>query len=316
LFQREFEKLLKQEAVKVLMGTIKDNPHFSKGKFVIVGSTINGTAATKSDLDLHFCMNVPNDRMPSLKQLCEHLKRQRCVTSVYPIFLTTVPIVQVVLNPPYDLLRIEISIDSCHAVHTTHLVRHYMKMDYRARYLAFLVKEWAVNQNIRTPSNGTMSGISLVIMVIHFLQCCCNPPILPNLQFTRQDLFSNNIPTERLVEIEDASSLFPCQMPSNDATLGELFIAFFEYYSNFGFDQNGISLEHGGIISRDELSVETDRRGMYVDEPFAHFNTLRSLVDYDLVLQSIKDAFHLLNGHKLNEAAPDFKILMHQKNSL
>lgn len=194
------------------METIKNVPLFCKGKFIIVGSTVNGTAATKSDLDLHFCMNIPNDRIPSLKQLSDHLKHQKCVISVYPIFLTTVPIVQVVLKPPFDLLRIEISIDSCHSVHTTHLIRHYMKMDYRARYLAILVKEWAVNQNIRTPSNGTMSGISLVIMVIHFLQCGCNPPIIPNLQFTRNDTFSNNISNEQLVEIDDLSQLceFSC----------------------------------------------------------------------------------------------------------
>ena len=105
-------------------------------------------------------------------------------------------------------------------------------------------------------------------------------------------------------------------MEFNDGTMGELLIAFFDYYSNFNFDQDFINLTEGRISSRDLLDVDSDRRGIYVDEPYAHFNTLRSLIDSDLVFQSIKNSFNLLIGPRLDQKPPDFRRLMYQGSSL
>jgi len=44
-------------------------------------------------------------------------------------------------------------------------------VDARLRPLVMFVKQWAKVQNINDASQGTISSYSLVLMVIHYLQC-------------------------------------------------------------------------------------------------------------------------------------------------
>ncbi|KAE9548990.1 hypothetical protein FO519_007802 [Halicephalobus sp. NKZ332] len=311
--EKESEKILKIQAVERLMEDIKTHPVLRDGKLIVFGSTMNTTAVSNADLDLYFYLGKNHERKHLLlNQLFHHLNQSSQVSSIIHVDVAKVPILQVAMKPPFENIRIEISSNSDYSIYTTFLVRKYLKLDSRARYLSILIKQWAVIHKIKVPSHGTMSGISLILMVIHFLQCGCDPPILPNLQFVRKDIFSEDIPIELLLDREDLVYPGKESFPFNDATLGELFIAFFDYYSNFDFDQDAINLAEGGITSRDFLHINSDKRGMYVDEPFAHFNTLRSLVDFDLVLRSIKDGFELLDGPHLHRKFPDFRRLMHQ----
>lgn len=60
-------------------------------------------------------------------------------------------------------------------------------MDWRLRPLALVVKIWAQYHGINNAKEMTISSYSLVLMVIHFLQCGITPPVLPCLH----DMYPN-----------------------------------------------------------------------------------------------------------------------------
>lgn len=49
-----------------------------------------------------------------------------------------------------------------------------LSVDWRVSCLVLFVKHWAKAQNINDASHGTISSYSLVLMVIHYLQCKCS----------------------------------------------------------------------------------------------------------------------------------------------
>lgn len=53
--------------------------------------------------------------------------------------------------------------------------------------MALVVKIWAQYHGINNAKEMTISSYSLVLMVIHFLQCAVSPPVLPCLH----DLYPN-----------------------------------------------------------------------------------------------------------------------------
>lgn len=62
-------------------------------------------------------------------------------------------------------------------------------MDWRLRPLALVIKLWAQFHHINNAKNMTISSYSLVLMVIHFLQCGISPPVLPCLHSMYPDKF-------------------------------------------------------------------------------------------------------------------------------
>lgn len=75
----------------------------------------------------------------------------------------------------------------------------------------------------------TISSYSLVLMVIHFLQCGLTPPVLPCLHAMYPDKFQKN---HDLSNIDMIETIKPYES-DNRLSLGELFLKFLEYYSNF-----------------------------------------------------------------------------------
>lgn len=103
-------------------------------------------------------------------------------------------------------------------------------MDWRLRPLALVVKLWAQYHNINDARNSTISSYSLVLMVIHFLQYAVKPAVLPCLHQLRPDSFQlhHDITTIDMVEQCDVN-----WKSDNRQPLGELFVRFLDYYSNF-----------------------------------------------------------------------------------
>jgi poly(A) RNA polymerase GLD2 len=103
-------------------------------------------------------------------------------------------------------------------------------VDWRLRPLALIVKLWAHFHNINDARNSTISSYSLVLMVIHFLQSAASPAVLPCLHNLCPDKFfvQHDITTIDMVE--------KCEVnwkSENRQSLGELFLRFLDYYSNF-----------------------------------------------------------------------------------
>uniref|UniRef100_A0A915DTS5 Uncharacterized protein n=1 Tax=Ditylenchus dipsaci TaxID=166011 RepID=A0A915DTS5_9BILA len=61
-------------------------------------------------------------------------------------------------------------------------LRYYARIDDSFPILCVLVKSWAKVQGIAGGFQGTLNGISLVLMVLHFMQVGTSTPVLPNLQ--------------------------------------------------------------------------------------------------------------------------------------
>lgn len=96
--------------------------------------------------------------------------------------------------------------------------------------MALIVKLWAQFHNINDARNSTISSYSLVLMTIHFLQYAVKPKILPCLHQLCPDNFRlvHDITTIDMVEKCDVN-----WKSENRQPLGELFVRFLDYYSNF-----------------------------------------------------------------------------------
>lgn len=82
----------------------------------------------------------------------------------------------------------------------------------------------------------TISSYSLVLMVIHFLQYAVQPCILPCLHSMYPDKFQDPF----YHRVNDITSIDMCEElepfeSQNKQTLGELFVEFLGYYSNFRY---------------------------------------------------------------------------------
>ena len=82
-------------------------------------------------------------------------------------------------------------------------------------------------------------------MLIHFLQSGVSPPILPNLNALRQDLFDGNLPLHKLEASYDLD--LEIEMEENTTPIGDLLIGFFRYYGFFRYDHDGIYIRMGCI---------------------------------------------------------------------
>lgn len=76
---------------------------------------------------------------------------------------------------------------NCQFHSTNFLFPFIIAVDWRLRPLALVVKLWAQTHGINNAKEMTISSYSLVLMVIHFLQCGVAPPVLPCLH----DLYPN-----------------------------------------------------------------------------------------------------------------------------
>jgi poly(A) RNA polymerase GLD2 len=105
-----------------------------------------------------------------------------------------------------------------------------LSVDWRIRPLALVVKLWAQFHNINDARNSTISSYSLVLMVIHFLQYAVKPAILPCLHKLMPEKFNHlhDITTINMVEHCDIN-----WQSDNTQSLGELFLRFLDYYTNF-----------------------------------------------------------------------------------
>ena len=83
-------------------------------------------------------------------------------------------------------------------IQNTHLIHHYSRIDERFPALCLLIKHWAMKSNIKSSLDGTFNSYSLNLLVLHFMQCACQPPILPNLQEMCPESFNGQVPVEKL----------------------------------------------------------------------------------------------------------------------
>lgn len=108
----------------------------------------------------------------------------------------------------------------------------FCSVDWRVRPLVCVIKEWAKRRGINDANQSSLTSYSLVMMVIHYLQCGVTSPVLPSLQQLYPERFGNRIDVRSLNMTEPLESV-QWGSDSNSMSLGDLLLGFFGYYDNF-----------------------------------------------------------------------------------
>ncbi|XP_026674523.1 poly(A) RNA polymerase gld-2 homolog A-like isoform X2 [Ceratina calcarata] len=297
---------------------------FPKYGLFLVGSTMNGFGSDNSDVDMcllvrHTEMDQRNEAVGHLEQILKCLKRcgtrsaeflvsHRCTlfNTFLSLFSTDfieqleliqakVPILK--FHDSIQNLEVDLNCNNAVGIRNTHLLYCYSRIDWRVRPLVLVVKLWAQSQDINDAKNMTISSYSLVLMVIHFLQCGVNPPVLPCLHSLYEGKFGPHTDIHFIDIQEELDVPASALRLRNRQSLGELLVEFFRYYVTFDFSQYAIS-----VRLADKIPIEDCRRArsykndphqwkyLCIEEPFDLTNTARSVYDPE-VFARIKHIF-------------------------
>ncbi|XP_055699093.1 poly(A) RNA polymerase GLD2-like [Phlebotomus papatasi] len=262
----------------------------------LVGSTMTGFGADTSDVDMCLLSKYRTELEPRIEAIVNLTELQNFLAlnkkyEMFHLIEAKVPILR--FRDVENHIEVDLNYNNCVGIRNTHLLYWYSNMDWRVRPLALVVKAWAQYHCINNAKNSTISSYSLVLMVIHFLQVGVNPIILPCLHETHPEKFgvANDI---RTININEQLKPFHSQ---NQQSLGELFLQFLEYFSNFDYSQYAISVRTASCLSieycRMQRSPKNDQhqwKHLCIEEPFDLTNTARSVYDSE-VFEKIKCIF-------------------------
>lgn len=151
------------------------------------------------------------------------------------------------------------------ALHNTLLLRCYSHSDPRVRPMIIFVKAWAKKRKINSPYHGTLSSYGYVLMVLHYLINVANPPVLLNLQTTKEAVEDRSPYNDEIIdgytvrfwrsenEIIDLARSGRLANNTRD-NVGSLLRGFFHYYA-----QQGYYSPRGGFCwPKDVISIRTN----------------------------------------------------------
>lgn len=285
----------KMELWKKLFYHIKG--FYPKYGLFLVGSTISGFGSNKSDMDM--CLLVRHAEMDQRIEAVGHLERVlKCLRQCSfiknaDLIQAKVPILK--FKDAEHGLEVDLNCNNAVGIRNTHMLFCYAQTEWRVRPMVLVVKLWATSQGINDAKNMTISSYSLVLMVINFLQCGVDPPVLPCLHKLHPSKFQ---PHTDLHFIDLHEELKPVKS-DNKQSLGELFAAFLEYYAQFDYTKDAVSVRTGMRLPIEECrharSFKNDPhqwKYLCIEEPFDLTNTAHSVYDPE-AFEKIKAAFRL-----------------------
>ncbi|KAL5005038.1 hypothetical protein ScPMuIL_018494 [Solemya velum] len=254
----------------------------------IVGSSMSGFGTNKSDLDL--CLMISHQQIDQKKEATEILMMvqkafQKCsFIKKAQVIRAKVPILKFwdrVSNVECDL-----NINNSVGIRNTHLLKYYCSLDWRVRPLALYVKYWARFHDINDARKMTISSYSLSMMLIHYLQYGCSPPVLPCLQKGYVSAKAN-IKQMRFDQRLNHNS-------ENMQNLDSLGICYHHAFTS-QYDQDVMSVRLGTKVPLFMVMEQTDQPSMWkclcIEEPFDLSNTARSVYDENTFLR-VKRVFY------------------------
>uniref|UniRef100_A0A1I8BIT9 PAP-associated domain-containing protein n=1 Tax=Meloidogyne hapla TaxID=6305 RepID=A0A1I8BIT9_MELHA len=269
----------------------------------IVGSSLNGFGTLHSDLDL--CLMITNrdidqksDAVVVLSSVMRTLKTTMLVVD-QQLIPAKVPILRIKCGGAFSDIVVDLNVNNSVAIRNTHLLCYYSAFDWRVRLIVMVVKEWAKRRGINNASQSSFTSYSLVLMVIHYLQCGANPPVLPSLQMLYPKRFSEKIDV-RLLNVSQPLDPLPSQVWNFDQrlSLGELLLGFLHYYAyEFNFETDAISIRMGRKMDRAQamqnqspFNTLSQWHCICIEEPFTLSNAAHSIYD-ERIFQEIKKTF-------------------------
>lgn len=131
------------------------------------------------------------------------------------------------------------------------------EFDERVRPLTFCIRRWANACGLTNPSPGRwISNFSLTCLVIFFLQQT-KQPVLPAINTLIKSATQDDLRiTEDGINCTFARDFQNVGFRSrNTSKTSELLLQFFEFYSQFDFQNKAISLNEGRVISKPDHSA-------------------------------------------------------------
>lgn len=268
---------------------------FPRASVHLVGSSCNGFACDDSDAD--FCVmfnegkrSIPNSERNYLYTI------ERIINDLEPLrdieFVSArVPILK--FKDTICECTCDLSVNNAMGIRNVHLLRAYSKIDKRVKPLVVVVKKWARARNINDASQGTLSSYAIILMVLHFLQCGCQPPVLQSLQQLYPQHFRDDSIVDNLPFFEPTDQIL-CNDSKNKESVGGLLIGFFNYFSERFSWENIMSVYYGCVLPRRNYKHFTCRF-INVEEPFEFYNTARTIYNQSSFVV-IKEEFRRANA--------------------
>eukprot|EP00178_Gracilaria_changii_P003493 TRINITY_DN1517_c0_g1_i1.p2 TRINITY_DN1517_c0_g1~~TRINITY_DN1517_c0_g1_i1.p2 ORF type:complete len:1025 (+),score=145.03 TRINITY_DN1517_c0_g1_i1:166-3075(+) len=153
-------------------------------------------------------------------------------------------------------LQVDVCVNNILAVRNTELLKAYVDLDHRFRYVCILVKHWAKKRDLNDAYHGTLSSYAYTLLVIHYLQTL-QPAVLPCLQQMvngKRVRSGSNLPKEmtdngnnKMYNTYFDRSVTPDTWKSkNLSPVHELLLGFFKYYAyNFKYKTDLASIRLG-----------------------------------------------------------------------
>jgi len=274
----------------------------------VFGSTINGFANENSDLDL--CVfNLPMDDQVQFLARIRRVLRNTCPFLSKDIELVPAKVPILKLYDNYGKFHVDLSCSNQQAIRNSHLLFAYSQVDWRVRPLVLGIKNWARNEAINDARFSTISSYTLTLMVLHFLQCGVQPPVIPSLHISHPQIFHSSSDIFQL----QYQQCLPPFVSTNLQSLGSLFQAFFGYYADFNFMAHCGSVRTGTVLSIEQCHRRAQQTNnspgqwnayICMEEPFNFSNAGRAIIkrpQFDKILNAFDGAVKKLSKRQCYE---------------
>ncbi|CDF32165.1 PAP/25A associated domain family protein [Chondrus crispus] len=246
----------------------------------VYGSAGNGLGLRSADVDMSLYMpddvaaehgtkaGVPDPPKVILARLATIMEENN-ISILSKVLEARVPVIK--MHDPKSKLQVDICVNNTLAVRNTELLKAYVDLDERFRYVCILVKLWAKRRDLNDAYHGTLSSYAYTLLVIHYLQTV-SPPVLPCLQRMvngKRLSKGQNVPKEmvgkgksKLYNTYFDRTVTPETFQSaNHTPVHELLLGFFRYFTyTFRYSTDLASIRMGKKVPRsirgwDEQSV-------------------------------------------------------------
>jgi len=281
-------------------------PHvFVDCRLHVYGSGANSFGLRSHDLDL--CLEQQGeDKLDKLTlvAMLEKALNDFGFEEIHAIPHARVPVVK--FRCPVTKIDCDCCFDNLLAVANTKLLRDYAAIDPRLRQLALVIKFWAKQRGVADAYRGTLSSYAYVLLATFLLQTR-SPPILPCLQNFSRPTFRLRV-NEWKCDYYDQVEALQDYGRHNDESLGELLLAFFDYW-NRGHDyQNSvISVRQGKLLKKHEKNwtrrIGSERHLLCIEDPFITSHDLGRVIDKHSI-KTLRDEFKRASQIMRSEQRP------------
>lgn len=258
------------------------------------GSCCNGFSTVSSDLDL--CFNLPVSQaftIPDSKRekylsrisqdgLQEELQKRLFDLIAKALFASgfTTEDVRSKFGARTPILCVQSSdfimdIGICNqvAIENSRLLRTYSNFDPRVSQLGIAIKYWAKRRRLSNSVRRVLCSYAYILLVIRFLQ---EELVVPNLQQDYPEDRPKHMCEKHDCSFEENLELYEEMKGQNSASVGDLLVRFFRFYSLFDWKTQSVS------IARLYKSKPAAWQGLIaIDDPFEEKRNLGDTVSFE-----------------------------------